>query len=265
MIKVRSAHFFWIACAMLVAASSGCTSPKTDETIALEPGYQDRALVETSYREADGTFTKQYIIAPGDKFDVIVRDNAVATRPILVRPDGFVTLPLVGDVMAERRTIPQLTDDLTAKFAERLIDPEVTVIATSIREPYVYVVGEVLEPKPVPYRVARTAMQAITVAGGLRNSSDKSAVAIIRINEEGRLGVYTIPVEVEGQPAPYLTLQATLLRPDDVIYVPTSGIEQVNRAIDDFVNRPLTGVNSILAPIANFLLIQELIDDDNNF
>jgi len=240
-------------------------SPRTEETLALDPEYGQRARLQTEYQEADGTFTKRYLIAPGDQFDVFVRNNQVVSRPVVVRPDGFITLPLIGDVKAEGTTIPALTDRLTERLSERLRDPEVSVIATSVREPFVYVVGEVPQPQPVPYRSARTVMQAIAFSGGLPPAAKSSAVAIIRINDEGRLGVHSIPVEAKGQPAPYLTLQATLLQPDDVVFVPARGIEQFNRAIDDFVNRPLTGVNSVLAPIANFLLIQELVEEDEDF
>jgi hypothetical protein len=55
-----------------------------------------------------------------------------------------------------------------------------------------------------------------------------------------------------------MALQATVLQPDDIIYVPETDIAQFDRWVDDYVNKPLSGVNSTLAPIANFMIIREL-------
>lgn len=248
--------------AALALLAPGCYSPSTPDAVEVPAGFAESAHVGVDYAEAPGTYTKKYLIAAGDQFDIVVRGNEQASRRVVVRPDGVISLPIAGDVRAEGVTVPELRDELTRRLAERLVEPEVTVIALTVREPYVYVVGEVARPGPVPFRQARTAMQAVAFSGGLSLTAAPRAVGLIRLNEEGKLGAYTIPVAASGQPGPYLALQSTLLKPDDVVYVPASGIAQVNRAIREFVTEPLQGVNSILAPVANYLLIEELIEDD---
>lgn len=239
--------------AMLIGACllSACQTPYTIEEVTIEPE------VTESLRR----FERVYALSPGDAVDVLVRGNDAVSRSVVIRPDGFLSLPLLGDVRAEGRAVPELTEELTVLFSERLRDPEVTVIATQVREPMVYVLGEVQQPQPVPHRSAHTAAQAISVCGGFNLTAHKRAVAIIRLTEEGHLRAYTIPVEIEGKPAPYLVLQGKLLQPDDIVYVPPSDIAQVNRFIDDHINKPLSGVNSVLSPAANFFFIRELIRD----
>ncbi len=63
---------------------------------------------------------------------------------------------------------------------------------------------------------------------------------------------------VKGQPGPYLALRSTLLQPDDVIFVAESTRSQSARFLEDFVNRPLTGINSVLGLYLNFRFVQAL-------
>jgi len=201
---------------------------------------------------------------------VIVRGHPEVSRlaggnsqGVLVRADGYITLPMLNDVKAAGLTFPQFDAALTELFSKRMVDPEVTVIGTNLREPMVYVLGEVPSPKPVPLRLATTAAQAIAYAGGLKHTATKRAVALIRLTDEGRLRAYKIPVNVRGQPAPYMALHATLLQPDDLILVPETPIAQFDRWVNDYVNQPLQGINAVLAPITNFVLIRELMASDN--
>jgi polysaccharide export outer membrane protein len=249
----RLRAFILVAALGVSTGLSGCVAQEASGELSLTP-----TVVESVDR-----FRKQYILAPGDAVDVIVRRNLEVTRNCVVRPDGYITLPLIDDVKAAGLTLPQLDEVLTERLSVRLVDPEVTVIATTVREPVVYVVGQVLNPTPVAHRSAATAAQAIAHAGGFTRNAAKEAVALIRLTDEGRLRAYVIPVQVQGQPGPYLALQATPLEPDDLLFVPQNDISQIGDWVDDYINRPLSGVNTLLAPVANFLLIKELIEDDD--
>ncbi len=230
----------------------GCESSRTDDDFVIAPEVTESLI----------RYERQYLLGPGDQIDVIVRGNTDASRSVLIRPDGYTSLPLIGEIRAERKTLPMLTEELTERFGRRLVDPEVTVIATDVREPMVYVVGEVEQPQPVPYRAVSTAAQAIAYSGGFTLAAHQRAVALIRLTDEGHLRAFTIPIELDGKPAPYLVLQGTLIQPEDIVFVPPNDITQVNRFIDDHINRPLTGVNSILGPITNYFIIRELIRSD---
>jgi polysaccharide export outer membrane protein len=238
---------FWVA-----LGATGCQSTQTTEELEVGP-----EITESLRR-----FEKIYMLGVGDGLDVLVRGNDEVSRSVVIRPDGFISLPLLGDVRAAGLSVEQLDERLTERFADRLVDPEVTVIATDVREAMVYVVGEVQQPQQIPHRMTSTAAQAIALSGGFALTAHERAVSIIRLTDEGRLRAIVVPVEFEGKPAPYLALQAVALRPEDIIFVPPSGITQVNRFIEDHINRPLTGVSSILNPVTNYFLLRELIEED---
>ena len=124
------------------------------------------------------------------------------------------------------------------RFAARLINPEVTVIPTLVRQPTVFVLGDVKSPQQVPYRSAQTALQAIGMAGGFQRSGSESDVTIIRLSRDGVLEAIPINVEASGQPGPYLAFAVTQLQPDDVIFVPEHGRAQVVRFFDEIILRP---------------------------
>jgi hypothetical protein len=101
-------------------------------------------------------------------------------------------------------------------------------------------------------------MQAITLAGGLRRSAGLRDISLIRLSEDGFIRVLPVEVAEKGQPGPYIALRGTLLQPDDILFVPENGRSQVNRFIDDFINKPLMAVNSLVGTYVNFKFIQVL-------
>lgn len=230
----------------------GCAGPRTVGAFATPP----------EVLESKNRFRKEYVLAPGDALDVVVIGNADVSRSCIIRPDGYLSLPLLDDVKAEGLTVSELDAALTSAFSGRLRDPEVSVIATSTREPMVYVFGQVGAPKPVPLRDARTAAQAISYAGDMTLRADTKALALIRLEQDGYLRSYEIPPPAEGQPAPYIALQSILLQPDDLIVVPESGGSQFVRFVTDYINTPLSGITSALNPYFQFKLI-EVIEEDN--
>lgn len=206
-------------------------------------------------------FQKEYVLTIEDQLDVVVQRSPEVSRSLVIRPDGFISLPLLGDVQAAGLTVRDLAARLTTLFSARLVDPEVTVIATRVRQPVVYVAGEVGNPSAVPLRDAPSAMQAIALAGGFRRTADTNDIAIIRLAADGRLQAIRVPVQVGGQPGPLLALRLAALQPDDLLFVPESGRGQFARFLDDFIARPLGSVNAILGTWVNFRLSERLIQD----
>jgi polysaccharide export outer membrane protein len=229
--------------------SSACVRPLAQVPESPVPPH----VIQTATR-----FQKEYVFAPGDQLEIVVRRAPEVSRTVTIRSDGNISLPLIQDVQAAGRTPKELADDLTARFATRLVDPEVNVIATQIRQPVVYVTGDVTQAAVVPLRDAPTAIQALTAAGGIKRTGATREISLIRLNPDGFVQAIAIPVPVKGQPGPYMALRSTLLQADDVLFVPESGRSQIARVLDDFVNRPLTGVNSVLGLYLNFRLVNAI-------
>lgn len=232
-------------CTLLLLA--GCVSSRPSH-------YETQAPQELL--SAEGKFRKEYVWAPGDQLEVVVRDAPEVSRTVVVRPDGFISLPLLDDVAAAGLTPTELKDSLTAKFGRRLNNPEVTVIAVQVPPPMVYVVGEVNNNTGVPLRNAPTAIQAITLAGGMRKSAKPGNTVIIRLGEDGVLRAIPVDDSAGGQPGSIMGLREQLLQPDDIIFVPESGRSQVVRFLDDVVNRPLQAITGIIGVYFQFRLIK---------
>lgn len=238
----------WIALAGCLLAAA-CVSPRA---------HLARVPVPPEVIQSSERFRKEYVLVPGDQIDVVVRHVPEVSHSAVIRSDGNISLPLLQDVTAAGLTPRELNAKLTNLLAQRLTNPEITVIPTQVRQAMVYVVGDINASAgtAVPFRDAPTAMQAIALANGLRRTASPRNVAIIRLTEDGYLRAIPIDARVGGQPGPYMALRGALLQPDDVVFVPESGRSQVGRVLDDFVNRPLQGINSALAVYTNFKFVE---------
>lgn len=225
-------------------------------TVSRDPVDVDFELVKSLSQ-----YKKEYILAPGDQLEVMVYRNPELSRTVLVRPDGYISVPILDDVKAAGLTVPQLDKRLTDLFERRLVNPEVTVIVNNAQEPMVYVVGEIGQATPVPLRQAKTAAQAISRAGGMRISAAKGSIAVVRLDEEGRLVAHVVKPKQSGQPAFYMILQSIILQPDDLVVVPESNRSQFVRFIHDFITTPLGGLNSLITPYFQLRLIDEELDN----
>ena len=227
----------------------GCVKPRPK--VAQIPAPQEVLLSEKR-------FQKEYVFVPGDQMEVSVRKVPEVSRTVVVRPDGYISLPLVNDVKAAGLTVPELRQTLTKLFSARLVDPEVTVIATQVPQPVVYVLGEVTVNEAVPLRNAPNAMAAIAFAGGFRRSATAKDTTIIRLGEDGFIRGISVSNAAGNQPGPVYGLSEIILKPDDIIFVPESGRSQVARFVDDFINRPLQAVGGALGVYVNVKWIQTL-------
>jgi polysaccharide export outer membrane protein len=236
--------------ATLLTIASACTSPFPSEDIAVVP-----EVVESTAR-----FRKLYILSPGDQIEIVVRRNEDVSRAVVVRPDGYISLPLLDDVKAAGFTIPELDERLTNLLSDRLLDPEVTVVATQVREPKTYVYGEVSTARPIALRDASTVAQAISEAGGFLPSAAKDSVVVIRLNNKGRLMAIKVDLEISGQPAPIMAAHNILLQADDMIFVPKTGIAQFNTWVDEYIKQPTGSFTEILSSYANYKIVTVLDD-----
>lgn len=125
----------------------------------------------------------QYIIGPGDTLDVFVWHNTDLTRQLPVRPDGRISMPLMGDVVAAGKTPEQLASEMQDKLKPYIKDPLVTVIPKNFVGLFtrqVRVVGEAVQPKAIPYRASMTALDVMIAVGGLTKYADGDRAVLVR-------------------------------------------------------------------------------------
>jgi polysaccharide export outer membrane protein len=199
------------------------------ESLAVKP-----EIVQSAVR-----FQKEYLLFAGDQIEISVWRVPELSRTVSIGPDGKVSLPLMQDVQAAGLTARELAEKVKAHLALRLLNPEVTVIPLSIRQPVVHVLGDVKNPSAIPFRSAQTALQAIGQAGGLIRSSAAGDVTIIRLSSDGYLQAIPIDAQAGGQPGPYMGLGLVKLEPDDIVFVPESNRSQAVRFLSELVLTPV--------------------------
>ena len=126
------------------------------------------------------TLTPEYRIAPGDVLQVFVWREAELTREVRVRPDGYVTVPLIGDLFAVAKTLKGLGAELTQALSKFVNSPVVTVTLGESSTLRIYVVGEVVKPGEFPLLGRTTVMQALALAGGFKEYAKTDEIKILR-------------------------------------------------------------------------------------
>lgn len=129
---------------------------------------------------------KTYSVGPGDVLEVRVWHNEQLSRRVTVRPDGFITLPLVGDVSSGGRNVEQIASDIATRGATFYTDPLVVSVEVAELHSYrIYVVGEVLRPGEYSPTAQVTVLQAIALAGGFTRFAAPDDIVIIRKDTRG--------------------------------------------------------------------------------
>ena len=155
-----------------------------------------------------------YRLAPGDKLRIEVYRDTQMSQSVQIRPDGKITLPLLGDLEATGRTPIELRDVIAKQLKEYMTNPVVTVIVVEATPAVAYVTGEVNHPGAVTIQSQLTVLQALAIAGGLKDFANAKNIRILR---RSSLGVQTIAFNykdaIRGSTPVYL-------RPGDTIVVP---------------------------------------------
>ena len=134
---------------------------------------------------AAGTATDSYVIGASDVLTVTVWKEPTLSGSLLVRPDGMISLPLLGDIQASGMTPLQLADQIEAKLKKFMQDPKVSVVLTQIRSKIIYLLGEVEKKGPVEMTPGMTLLEAISSAGGLTEFANSKKIYILR-DEAGK-------------------------------------------------------------------------------
>jgi polysaccharide export outer membrane protein len=157
-----------------------------------------------------------YLIGPGDSLDIVVWKEPVLSGPVKVRPDGFITLPLINEVQVTGMTTAQLRKVLEEKYRQFVTSPFVSVRVSNIASSEIFVIGEVGKPGSYPAMGKDTILQMLIRAGGLTIFADRGNVKLMR-RDGDKVTEYIVDYDaiVKGD-----LRQDILLRPGDRIIVP---------------------------------------------
>lgn len=178
-----------------------------------------------------GTFGSdtRYMLNPGDVLDIQYRYTPEFNQTVTVQPDGYVSLQIGGDVKVAGRNLAEVRKLILAQVRTRLESPELTVILKEFQKPYVVVAGEVVQPGKLEMREKLTAVQAVLMAGGFKDSAKSSQILVFR-----KLNADT--AEVRSLNFKTLTRTSDLendltLQPGDMILVPRNRVSKIERYV----------------------------------
>jgi polysaccharide biosynthesis/export protein len=172
--------------------------------------------------EATRPISKEFLLGPEDVLEVTVWRNQDLSRIVVVRPDGKISLPLIGDVQASGLTAAQVAAKIAARLTEFKENPNVSVSIKEVNSYFIYVLGEVLKPGKYPIKSYATVLQGVSLAGGFTNFASKSKMAVLRTvaNGDGNQHQIRIPVPYNELISGTGAIENFILKSGDTIVVP---------------------------------------------
>ncbi len=191
--------------------------PTTEGEVAAGTDTAAAEASSTSSPIADPIPLQDFHIGVSDTLNVSIWKNRDLNAKVPVAPDGMVSLPLVGDVMAAGRTRAEVRDDLTARYSEFLTSPEVSLVVTGINSRVFYIIGEVGKQGVHDLLLPTTILQALARAGGLSNYAKKDRIVVLRrVNDVEQF----ITLSIKGVQNGKRLEDNIFLQPGDTIIVP---------------------------------------------
>ncbi len=168
-----------------------------------------------------------YTLHVGDEIALNYRLTPEFDQTVTVQPDGSVNLNIVGNLKVAGLTLDQVHDRIVERASNQLNHPELSITLKQFEQPYVVVAGEVEKPGKFDLRDNTTALQAVMLAGGFKDSARDTQVILFRhINEDmaevRRLDLHNIHKQSQLE-------RDTVLQPGDMLLVTRNKMEHLSR------------------------------------
>lgn len=172
-----------------------------------------------------------YRLHEGDKLEVRFFYQPELDQEVVVKPDGTISLQLIGDVQAEGMTVPELEQLLVKRYSDILLEPTISVILKEYVKPRIFVGGQVVKPGPYELRDGDLLAQALLLAGGFTPQAHRKMVIHARPVGEGQMRVTVVDATklYSQRPDPDLNLT---LKDGDLIYVPESKLSRLGNILE---------------------------------
>jgi polysaccharide biosynthesis/export protein len=194
---IVSEHFMQLNCkklwfkpiaeVLIGATSAACLWAQNAPSAT--PGAGSPVAVASLSQPRNGATSKphddSFVIGNDDVLAVNVWKEPDISRSVPVRPDGKISLPLVGEVQAAGQTPLKLEQDIAGKLQSYISEPQVTVMVEQINSEKFNILGQVAKPGSYPLTNSATALDAIALAGGFRDFAKQKSIYVLRRNPDG--------------------------------------------------------------------------------
>ena len=193
----------WFLLAVMVCGAAGCTAEQVNYKVDMVP-------------------PGEFLLGPEDVLIVTVWKNQDLSREVVIRPDGMISMPLIGDVPASNLTANNLAKRISDRLTEYMASPIVSVQLKEVNSYFIYVMGEVSKPGKYQLKSYANVMQGISLAGGFAQFAKKNKIRVLRVTTNGSSEKHQIeiPVQYDDILKGNATVGNFYLRSGDVIVVP---------------------------------------------
>jgi len=169
----------------------------------------------------------RYRLQPGDVLDVQFRYSPEFNQTVTVQPDGYISLEITGDLKVAGFTIEETRQAVLRQASKRLADPVAAIVLKEFQRPYFIVAGEVATPGKIEMRERVSAIQAIMLAGGMKETAKTSQVVVFRNINSDVAEVKLLNLKNIRRTS---DLENDLtLKPGDTVFVPRDKISKIER------------------------------------
>jgi len=193
----------WFLIAVIVCGATGCVEEQVNYKVDLVP-------------------PGEFLLGPEDVLIVTVWKNQDLSREVVIRPDGMISMPLIGEVPAANLTSNNLAKRISDRLTEYMASPIVSVQLKEVNSYFIYVLGEVTKPGKYPLKSYTNVMQGISLAGGFTPFAKKNKMKVLRVTVDGSSENHQIeiPVQYDDILRGNATPGNFYLRSGDVMVVP---------------------------------------------
>lgn len=267
-------QFFLVSCLIVLFAgclryvpartsSEGASNSEAD-FFAIERTERDKlqALLKERSDIRKRASDTAYRIGSGDLLDLRVFDVPEVSGSVRVRPDGMISVPLIGDVSAVGRTEEELQHDIVARLSRFIVSPTVTLAVNTYEGSRVSVIGEVVKPGAYPLRQGSTSLVQILSEAGGRTSRAASHLVLLPVSHQSQRTDKTTPESGQNRRSVEIELDDLLgtksggeavelfLVAGDTVVIPEAGTVQVDGEVVKPGSHSLSSRESIVGAIA---------------
>jgi protein involved in polysaccharide export with SLBB domain len=178
---------------------------------------------------------RDYILQIGDVIDIKFYYDSNLNETVTVRPDGKISLQLIGELNAADQIPSELNKIIVNKYSKFLKDPEIIVIVKEFGGQKIYVGGEVMQPGVIGFKGKTTVLQAIVNAGGFKETARQKSIVVIS-RGKGDTSV-TRKIDLRDIISGKANGKEVFVKPFDVIFVHKTLIAEVDKFVDQYIKQ----------------------------